>query len=60
MVLETLRQLLSQSPAPLMRQEALARWPKGEPSRADSVWRSLTGLAQLRLQILVQVAVIVM
>lgn len=41
--LETLRQLLSQSPAPLTRQEILARWPEDEPPpRADSLWRSLT------------------
>jgi hypothetical protein len=40
--LETLRRLLGQSPAPLTRQEILARWPEGEPSpRADSLWRSL-------------------
>jgi hypothetical protein len=40
--LETLRQLLSESPAPLTRQEILARWPEGEPRpRADSLWRSL-------------------
>jgi hypothetical protein len=41
-VFETLRQLLSQSPAPLTRQEILARWPDGErPPRPDSLWRSL-------------------
>jgi hypothetical protein len=41
--LETLRQLLRQSPAPLTRQEILARWPEGEPPpRADSLWRCLT------------------
>jgi AAA domain-containing protein len=41
--LETRRRLLRQSPAPLTRQEILARWPEGEPPpRADSLWRSLT------------------
>lgn len=41
--LETLRELLGQSPAPLTRQEILARWPEGEPPpRADSLWRVLT------------------
>jgi hypothetical protein len=41
--LETLRQLLSQSPAPLTRQEIVARWPESEPPpRADSLWRTLT------------------
>src|SRR5207302_11083766 len=41
--LETLRQLLGQSPGPLTRQEILARWPEGEPPpRADSLWRCLT------------------
>jgi hypothetical protein len=39
--LETLRQLLSQSSAPLTRQEILARWPE-PPPRADSLWRTLT------------------
>ncbi len=40
--LETLKRVLSQSPAPLTRQEILARWPEGEPPpRADSLWRSL-------------------
>src|SRR5262249_4514667 len=40
--LETLRRVLSQSPAPLTRQEILARWPEGEPRpRADSLWRTL-------------------
>jgi hypothetical protein len=35
--LETLRQLLSQSPMPLTRQEILARWPQGErPPHVDS------------------------
>lgn len=29
--LETLRHLLSESPAPLTRQEILVRWPQGEP-----------------------------
>jgi hypothetical protein len=42
-VLETLRQLLSQSPTPLTRQEILARWPEGErPPHVDSLWRCLT------------------
>ena len=41
-VLETLQQLLRESPTPLTRQEILARWPGGEPPRADSVWRCLT------------------
>jgi AAA domain len=55
--LETLQQLLRQSPAPLTRQEILARWPEGEPPpRADSLWRSLTrgagpGRADRRLQL---------
>jgi hypothetical protein len=41
--LETLVQLLGQSPGPLTRQEILARWPEGEPPpRADSLWRCLT------------------
>jgi hypothetical protein len=40
--LETLGQLLRQSPGPLTRQEILARWPEGEPPRADSLWRCLT------------------
>jgi hypothetical protein len=40
--LETLRQLLQQSPAPLTRQEILARWPEAKPPpRADSLWRCL-------------------
>jgi AAA domain-containing protein len=39
-VLETLQQLLRESPTPLTRQEILARWP-GEPPRADSLWRCL-------------------
>jgi hypothetical protein len=40
--LETLRQLLQESPTPLTRQEVLARWPEGLPTpRADSLWRSL-------------------
>src|SRR5262249_17760751 len=40
--LEALRRLLSQSPAPLTRQQILARWPEGEPPpRPDSLWRSL-------------------
>lgn len=41
--LETVRRLLSQSAAPLTRQETLDRWPEGEPPpRADSLWRALT------------------
>ena len=40
-VLETVCRLLGQSPVPLTRQEILARWPEGEPPRADSLWRSL-------------------
>jgi hypothetical protein len=40
--LETLRQLLGESPAPLTRQEILARWPQGEPPpSANGLWRSL-------------------
>jgi hypothetical protein len=39
--LETLRQLLAQSPAPMSRQEILALWPEGQPPRADSLWRLL-------------------
>jgi hypothetical protein len=40
--LETVRRLLSESPAPLTRQEILARWPPSEPApRGDSLWRSL-------------------
>jgi hypothetical protein len=40
--LETVRQLLSQSPEPLTRQEILARWPEGErPPHPDSLWRTL-------------------
>ena len=32
-----------QSPAPLTRQEILARWPETEPPpRPDSLWRTLT------------------
>ena len=41
--LETLKQVLSQSPDPLTRQEILAHWPESEPPpRADSLWRTLT------------------
>jgi hypothetical protein len=40
--LETVRQVLSQSPTPLTRQEILARWPEGELPRADTLWRCLT------------------
>jgi AAA domain len=47
--LETLRQLLSQSAAPLTRQEILARWPEGEAPRADSLWRCLTRGCELGL-----------
>ena len=48
--LETLRQLLRQSPVPLTRQEILARWPEGElPPRADSLWRCLTRGCELGL-----------
>ncbi len=37
-----MRQLLSQIPASLTRQEILARWPESEPPpRADSLWRTL-------------------
>jgi hypothetical protein len=40
--LEALRQLLSDSPASLTRQEILARWPQGEPPpSANGLWRSL-------------------
>jgi hypothetical protein len=46
--LETLRRVLSQSPAPLTRQEILARWPQGEPPpRADSLWRTLARSCEL-------------
>ncbi len=48
--LETLRQLLSQSPAPLTRQEILARWPDAEPPpRPDSLWRTLSRGCELGL-----------
>jgi hypothetical protein len=48
--LETLRQLLSQSPTPLTRQEVLARWPDAEPPpRPDSLWRTLTHGCELGL-----------
>ena len=41
--LETVRQLLSQSAAPLTRQEILDRWPASEPRpHVDSLWRTLT------------------
>jgi hypothetical protein len=41
--LETLRQLLSQCPGPLTRQEIIARWPGSDPPpRPDSLWRTLT------------------
>jgi hypothetical protein len=40
--LDTLRQLLRESPAPLTRQEILARWPRGEaPPSANGLWRTL-------------------
>ncbi len=43
-------QLLSQSPAPLTRQEILARWPEGKPPpRADWLWRSLTHGCELAI-----------
>lgn len=42
-MLETLRQLLSENPEPLTRQEIVARWPAAEPPpRPDSLWRTLT------------------
>ncbi|HZY85996.1 MAG TPA: AAA family ATPase [Gemmataceae bacterium] len=47
--LETLVQLLRQIPGPLTRQEILARWPEGEPPRADSLWRLLTRGGELGL-----------
>jgi hypothetical protein len=48
--LETLRRLLGQSPAPLTRQEILARWPEGEsPPHADSLARSLRRGCELGL-----------
>jgi hypothetical protein len=41
--IETLRQLLGQSPEPVTSYQILARWPDGKrPPRADSLWRSLT------------------
>jgi hypothetical protein len=40
--LETLRQILKESPGPLTRQEILARWPEPDPPRADTLWRTLT------------------
>jgi hypothetical protein len=40
--LDTLQQVLGQSPTPLTRQEILTRWPEGDPPRADSLWRMLT------------------
>ena len=46
--LETLRQILGQSPAPLTRQEILARWPEAQPPpSADSLWRWLTRACEL-------------
>jgi hypothetical protein len=48
--LETLRQLLSQSPTPLTRQEIVARWPATEPPpRPDSLWRCLMRGCELGL-----------
>jgi hypothetical protein len=48
--LETLRQLLRDSSAPLTRQEILARWPEGEPPpRADSLWRLLARGCELEI-----------
>jgi hypothetical protein len=48
--LATLQCLLSQSPAPLTRQEILERWPAGERlPRADSLWRNLTRGCELGL-----------
>jgi hypothetical protein len=46
-VLDLVRQLLSQDPAPLTRQETLARWPRAKPPRADSLWRTLTHACKL-------------
>jgi hypothetical protein len=41
--LETVRRLLSESPAPLTREGILARWPQAEPApRADSLWRCVS------------------
>ena len=41
--LETLRQLLSQNPVPLTRQDILTCWTGSDPKpRADSLWRTLT------------------
>jgi hypothetical protein len=39
--LETVRQLLSQSPEPLTRQEILARWPEPKPPHPDALARTL-------------------
>jgi hypothetical protein len=47
--LETLRQVLGGSPDPLTRHEILARWPGGEPPRADSLWRTLARGCELGL-----------
>jgi hypothetical protein len=48
--LETLREVLSQSPTPLTRHEILARWPESEsPPRADSLWRILARACELGL-----------
>src|SRR5262249_16930893 len=40
--LETVRELLSQSAAPLTRQEILLRWPGSTPPHPDSLYRTLT------------------
>jgi hypothetical protein len=46
--LETLKQLLSQSPAPLTRQEILNNWPEpGTPPRADCLGRCLMRACEL-------------
>jgi hypothetical protein len=47
--LETVRQVLRESAEPLPRQEILARWPQGEPPRADSLWRALARGCELGL-----------
>jgi hypothetical protein len=39
--LETLRQILRDSPTPLTRQEILDRWPGSKPPHSDSLWRML-------------------
>jgi len=41
-ILEALRQVLRESPAPLTRQEILDRWPEAEPRpTANGLWRVL-------------------